>query len=137
MSKVLIVSHEVIGKEMAGPGVRYWEIARVLSGSHTVILVSPNETSLEPTGFSVRCYGAHNILQLAKEVDVILVSGLVLALKPALGRLKVPIVVDLYIPNKVSGIIRTLHTTWYRFGYTDPLQIYCKTMEAVYIFDSI
>jgi glycosyltransferase involved in cell wall biosynthesis len=38
---VLVVSHDVVGERMAGPGIRYYQLARVLSREFRVILAVP------------------------------------------------------------------------------------------------
>ncbi len=36
--RILIISHDIIGSRMAGTGIRYWELARVLAHVHDVTL---------------------------------------------------------------------------------------------------
>ncbi len=38
---VLIISHDVVGEQMAGPGIRYFRLAQVLSREFEVVLVVP------------------------------------------------------------------------------------------------
>src|SRR6185503_14501838 len=38
---LLIISHDVVGSRMAGPGIRCWEMARVLSAQQPVTLIAP------------------------------------------------------------------------------------------------
>ena len=40
-TSVLIVSHDVVGARMAGPGIRYWELGRVLAQHCRVTLAVP------------------------------------------------------------------------------------------------
>jgi len=40
-NRVLLISNDVVGEEMAGPGIRYWELARVLSRYAEVTLAVP------------------------------------------------------------------------------------------------
>ena len=42
MQRVLIISNDVIGRKMAGPGIRYFHIARILSRYATVTLAVPD-----------------------------------------------------------------------------------------------
>ena len=41
MSRLLIISHDVVDTRMAGPGIRYWEMARALAGRLDVTLAYP------------------------------------------------------------------------------------------------
>ncbi|MEM7530765.1 MAG: glycosyltransferase [Chloroflexota bacterium] len=42
--KLLIISHDVVGKQMAGPGIRYYHLARILSRTTETILAIPDES---------------------------------------------------------------------------------------------
>ncbi len=48
---ILIISSEVVSKEMAGPAIRAWNFAKVLSEEMDVILAVPNEGRFARTGF--------------------------------------------------------------------------------------
>jgi glycosyltransferase involved in cell wall biosynthesis len=39
--RVLVISHDVVGTTMAGPGIRYYHLARVLAGHVTTTLATP------------------------------------------------------------------------------------------------
>ena len=39
--RILVISHDVVGRRMAGPGIRAWQIARVLAAHGQVTLVAP------------------------------------------------------------------------------------------------
>ena len=41
MARVLIISTDIVGPAMAGPGIRAWELARALSAECTVTLAAP------------------------------------------------------------------------------------------------
>ncbi|MGQ9876538.1 MAG: glycosyltransferase family 4 protein, partial [Chloroflexus sp.] len=41
MSDLLIISHDVVGQRMAGPGIRMWELARTLAKQIPVTLIAP------------------------------------------------------------------------------------------------
>ena len=92
---VLIASHDVVGYRMAGPGIRYWELARVLSASCDVTLAVPWRSDLRADEFAVRTYrpGDWDSLQdLARQADVIMPCGFVLHQFLQLTRLGRPIV---------------------------------------------
>ena len=51
MSRVLLISLDIVGKAMAGPAIRYFEFAKALSLKHKVVLMTPNTPDIEPTRF--------------------------------------------------------------------------------------
>jgi glycosyltransferase involved in cell wall biosynthesis len=103
MAKILIISPISIGVSMTGPAIRYWEFARHLASKHSIFLAAPTlETSsllpqLPPT---VQLYTSEKkILEpMAREMDAILLQGLVSYHYPFLLKLKVPLIIDLYDP---------------------------------------
>ncbi|MDQ4045361.1 MAG: hypothetical protein M3173_07925, partial [Chloroflexota bacterium] len=55
---VLVIASDTIGERMAGSGIRYWNLARVLGDQQPVTLATPNATTLEaPTGVTIVPYG--------------------------------------------------------------------------------
>jgi glycosyltransferase involved in cell wall biosynthesis len=97
---------------MAGPGIRYWEFARVLSEYFSVTLAVPpyvNQKTAPIAPFAARimiCKKSEELYTLAEETDVIVTLGIVLSLYPKLLKIKKPLVVDIYIPS----IIESLHS---------------------------
>jgi glycosyltransferase involved in cell wall biosynthesis len=53
MARVLVRSLDVIGKEMAGPGIRSWEFAKHLANSHDVTLGVPNQPDVRASDFRI------------------------------------------------------------------------------------
>ncbi|MFN8491950.1 MAG: glycosyltransferase family 4 protein [Caldilineaceae bacterium] len=47
MTRILLISHDVIGRHMAGPGIRYFHLARVLAKQMATTLAIPHESSQE------------------------------------------------------------------------------------------
>ena len=57
-SSVLLISSDTVGSEMAGSGIRYWNLARVLGAHLPVTLAVPTPTDLDPpTGVTIVAYG--------------------------------------------------------------------------------
>jgi glycosyltransferase involved in cell wall biosynthesis len=48
---ILVISHDVVGKKMAGPGIRYYHLSRVLSAEYEVTLAVPEGSSLSDTSW--------------------------------------------------------------------------------------
>ncbi|MCU0490758.1 MAG: glycosyltransferase family 4 protein [Chloroflexaceae bacterium] len=105
--RVLIISHDVVGQHMAGPGIRYWELAVALAAQQPVALVAPQPISRESG--RVRCghfaWGeAASLAPWLAEADVVLANAMVLAAHPELGRLAVPLALDLYDPTMLENL---------------------------------
>lgn len=96
MSRVLIISDDVVGKQMAGIAIRNWEYARVLSREHHVTLAIPNRTDLASPEFDLVSYTVATLRRLAAEADVVILTGLTLAQYPFLRTSGTPLVVGLY-----------------------------------------
>lgn len=100
-TRVLIVSHDVVGQRMAGPGIRYWELARVLADSCTVSLAVPWRCEVTAEEFAVHTYQPGNwdsLQALAQQADVIMPCGFVLHQFPQLTLRGCPLVIDGYDP---------------------------------------
>lgn len=64
---ILIISHDVVGRQMAGPGIRYFHLARVLAREFAVVLAVPEKWDI-PTDFSVFVY-ADRTDRLAEAIE--------------------------------------------------------------------
>lgn len=105
--RVLIISNDTVNERMAGPGIRAWEMAKVLSCHHPVTLAVPNDDPLAGDGFRVVGYGSkagRGLRELAAEHDVLVVQGFVLHLFPYLAQQGKPLVVDLYDPFTLENL---------------------------------
>ena len=100
MKRILLISNDVIGEKMAGPGIRFWEFAKALSGDLQVSLAVPNKDHPTGLGFAVHSYGRteRGLRELAAAAEVIIVQGFILRFYPFLTELNVPLVVDVYDP---------------------------------------
>jgi len=105
---ILVISHDVIGKRMAGPGIRYFQLARVLAPEFRVMLMIPEDSGHESASgiqFVVYASGEDEHLQRAiREARVIVVPAIEAASIPALRRCDSPIVVDGYDPYVVESL---------------------------------
>lgn len=99
----LIVSHDVIGAHMAGPGVRYFHLARVLSAHTPTMLAVPHTPpeALAQENFSVVGYKPGDWTSLAQHVKaakVCLIPGDLAHQFPQFTAEAVHLVVDGYDP---------------------------------------
>lgn len=109
---LLIVSHDVVDVKMAGPGMRYLEMARALSEDLEVTLAIPSETALEIPGLRLVRYREErpgSLQVLVENSDVVLISGYMVEKFPFLGAARARLVVDLYDPFVLENLHYYLH----------------------------
>ena len=104
MSRVLIVSHDVVDRRMAGPAIRAWEFARRLSRDNQVTLAVPNKSSLKDKDFALLTYNRQSLKELAAEADCTIISGLTLMQYPFLRQISPVLVVDIYDPFGLENL---------------------------------
>jgi GT2 family glycosyltransferase/glycosyltransferase involved in cell wall biosynthesis len=98
---LLIVSNDVVNTKMAGPGMRYLEMARALSSDMDVTLAVPSDTELDVPNVRLVRYWLErpgSLHLLVENSDVALVSGYMIEQFPFLQLTQTRIVVDLYDP---------------------------------------
>ncbi len=108
MHQLLIISHDIITEKLAGPGMRYLEMARALSRDLDVILAIPGETSLLVPELRFALYRFEQpaeVYKLIEACDVVLISSFILEKFPLVTKSQKQIVVDLYDPT----ILENLH----------------------------
>src|SRR5262245_20927273 len=102
MSKVLVATHELVLRAMAGPGIRAYELSHQLHrAGHTVKLAVPVSTDLEPPPFEIVTYDPerpNDLRHVGAGHDVVIVSCGVLPHSPVLRQVAPIIVVDLNDP---------------------------------------
>lgn len=105
MSRVLIVCGDRVARGMAGPAIRCWEMARVLSArGHEVRLSAPYDSDLEPSDFELFRATNRVLGQQERWADVVVVQGMVVSNYPALARTRKHLVVDLYDPFTIENL---------------------------------
>lgn len=106
---VLVVSHDVVGAQMAGPGIRYYHLARVLAREFPTILAVPVGSTLSaPSDFGVVIYHSGRDAALEDAIRcarVIVAPALWITQVPALGESQVPLVVDGYDPYVAETLV--------------------------------
>ena len=75
MSNVLLISNDVIGRQMAGPGIRTWELAKLLAAEHTVTLLTPTRTDLQHSRLSTQLSTQDRVRECADTHDVVIGQG--------------------------------------------------------------
>ena len=95
--RLLIVSHDVIDEKLAGPGMRYLELARALCDEISVTVATPGESQLEIPGVNLLPYSESEPSSLKKLVesnDIVLVSSYLVDRFPFLQKSNARIVID-------------------------------------------
>ena len=103
--KLLIVSSEVVSKEMAGPAIRVWNFARVLSEYMEVVLAIPNEVNLPEQEFKIVQYKNDNSLgEIIKDADIVLSGGTTFIKYPSIKNSDKFLVMDIYDPYNLATL---------------------------------
>ncbi|NIH82452.1 glycosyltransferase [Amycolatopsis viridis] len=83
--KVLVITGDAITERMAGPAIRAWNIASVLSAEHDVRLVTVNPLAAPPPApFPVSAAGKRDLAEPVAWADIVILQGHVLEMAPAL-----------------------------------------------------
>ena len=102
MARVLVVSAEPIGPQMAGPAIRARELARALAGEHDVHVAAPAPSDLGDQRLTLVAAGFEDYDVLAAAVsdaDVVVAQQLPPRLLSRLPRLGTRLIADLYNPT--------------------------------------
>ena len=79
--RLLIVCNDVIDVKMAGPGMRYLEMARALADDLEVTLAVPLQTSLEVRDLQIQPFQWENpksLEHLVEKNEIVLISSMIL-----------------------------------------------------------
>lgn len=111
MIDILVISDDVVGDRMAGPGIRAWELARVLAGRFSVELAVPEYSDggslLAGAPFKIRFYSLRrprSLEEAAREARILLVQGYILSKFPRLAGLGKLIIADVYDPFVLENL---------------------------------
>jgi len=110
--KILVISHDIAGKNMAGPGIRYYQLAKVLAEEFDVVLALPCELDgdLETEKLHLAQYEKNNwnsIEPLISHADVVVLNGFLAGEVPELASATIPIVIDGYDPHLAEWLSAT------------------------------
>ncbi len=105
--RILIINHDVVGRRMAGPGIRAWHMARVLAAHGAVTLIAPRPIDLQAPDFACGDYSWGDAASLAgwlERADVVVANGFVLEVHPELANVPQPLALDLYDPVLLENL---------------------------------
>lgn len=105
MANVLLISLDVVGPAMAGPGVRYWELAHQLSAHHTVTLAAPQPLEGEDVPFDLIGYaGPRPPVDIIDGFDACMCQLFPPKMAARARRLGVRLVLDAYDPLHIEEL---------------------------------
>ena len=107
MKRLLLVSNDEVGAQMAGPGIRYYQFARQLSNLFDVTLVIPT-VPREPLGdfevLEAADWRGRRFRALANRFDVVVAQTLRSWTMRALAKADVRVIYDLYDPFLIGNL---------------------------------
>lgn len=107
MTRILLVSNDRLGERMAGPAIRYYNLARELNRRFEVTLMVPEAGGVQIDGVEIvkaDGYGPRAFRRFAETFDVLVAQTLRPWTMWALGRSRVRVVYDLYDPYLVENL---------------------------------
>lgn len=107
MARVLLIANDVIGETMAGPGIRYVEIARVLSKEHTVTVAAPKPSSFKDGAFNCITYNQGSpktLIPAIAQHSVVIAQSLHPTLLRAVRAHNTRFVADMYDPIVLENL---------------------------------
>jgi len=107
LKRLLLVSNDEVGAQMAGPGIRYYQFARRLSERFDVTLIVPTAPSERLGDFEVlqaADWRGRRFRSLANRFDVVVAQTLRSWTMKALARTEVRVIYDLYDPFLIGNL---------------------------------
>jgi GT2 family glycosyltransferase len=102
--RVLIITADHLGVKMAGPAIRCWEMARVLSAEHDVTLATTRSTELTSERFDVVELTDGVLDELLTRTDLVIFQGFIMYFHPQIAASGIPVLVDIYDPFHLEGL---------------------------------
>ncbi|MBW3561817.1 MAG: glycosyltransferase [Actinobacteria bacterium] len=103
--RVLVITADTLSTKMAGPAIRAWEMAKLLSVEHEVVLGGMSEPSISHERFRTVHFSGGKVDDLIEWAEVIVVQGFTLFHYPEIAESDTPIVVDIYDPFHIEAIV--------------------------------
>jgi glycosyltransferase involved in cell wall biosynthesis len=107
VKKLLVVSNDEVGSQMAGPGIRYYHFARELSKSYDVALVVPTVPETSLGNFDVlkaSDWRGRRFRSLVRTRDVVIAQTLRAWTMNQLALADVRVIYDLYDPALIGNL---------------------------------
>lgn len=124
MTRVAVITPDVLGAQMAGPAIRAFELAKVLSRDHEVQLLSTASVpELLWPGVEFRHGSRHVVADTERWADVIFFQGNVLTQFPWLMKSECVLVSDLYDPVHLELLHQNEHHSLFRRSVEQQLSL--------------
>ncbi len=108
-SSLLMISPDLVGPQMAGTGMRYWELSRALARQHPVTLAAPEGSTLPASTAGARLavyrrYDREAMQELVDGSGIVMAAADTLLEFPFLLACDRPFVVDGYDPHTLESL---------------------------------
>src|SRR3989344_4644975 len=133
--KITLVSNDKVGTVMAGPGIRYFNLAIALAKHFAVTLFVPDSCDLTNSNFKIKVYNSrHSSTSIARQLgspDYIIAQSLNPFLLRKVKQKKIRYIADLYDPQTIEILEQAKYDTKSQQNnlfdfiyYTQALQIF-------------
>ena len=103
--RILVITADAVSQRMAGPAIRAWHMAEVLSGEHDVRLISLNPSCAPPPAdFDARHVAPRQIGPALAWAQLVVLQGHVLEQIPSLKTSNHLVVADIYDPMHLEQL---------------------------------
>lgn len=101
--KILLICKDTVGKQMAGPGIRYFEMAKMLSKDHEITLAAPRPVNLKDKfSFKILAYDKTKetsaLGKIVPSFDIVIAQFLKPSLLKKINQHRIKYIADLYDP---------------------------------------
>ncbi len=104
MAKVLLFCVDKVGQSMAGPAIRYWEMAKALASKHDVTLLTLNKADIVPENFKLIHSEEVRISTLIEQSDVLIAQTFTPLLAWNAKRAGTRLILDAYDPMPLENL---------------------------------
>jgi glycosyltransferase involved in cell wall biosynthesis len=104
MKHLLLISRDQIGERMAGPAIRYWEMAKAFSMHRPVYLLTPNACTLSHPNMTVMRLTLKNLKNALKNASALLSQSISPLEAPLAQTAGVPFILDAYDPMPIENL---------------------------------
>ena len=104
MTRVLINCLDEVNESMAGPAIRSWEFANILSRKYKVVLLTPNDSKLKSKNFDIVSLSKKTIKDEIIKADYLISQ----TIRPKIAKIakkhNTKIIIDSYDPITIEGL---------------------------------
>lgn len=105
MARIILYSNDTIGEKMAGPGIRYVQMARAFGHNHTVLLAAPSPSEYRDSSFQFYAYKKpKDLLAQIPKAQVIIAQKLPPVLLKAVRKNNIKFIADFYDPIVLENL---------------------------------